>query len=453
MSGTAFDSALFGSLASDPATSALFDDKAVLRAFLDVEAALALAQADTGVVPRAPANRIAAVCATAEIDPASLSEATARDGVPIPDFVKALRELVGGEDAAFVHFGATSQDVLDTGLMVRLSKTLDLHEAALWRIADQLADLAKIHRDTPMAARTRMQQAAPTSFGLKAAGWLSGLSRHLERLPELKRRCLCVSFSGAAGTLAALDGKGPAVEAALAKRLDLEVPSGPWHTQRDLILELAQWWVLVSGTLGKLGADLSLLAQNEVGEVRLPGGGSSAMPNKVNPVGAEILVALARHNAAALGALHQGAIQEHERGGAGWTLEWLTLPQIVLTTGAGLTRAQSLLDGLVVDHDRMRANLQASGGLLMAEVIGFELARHMNKMEAIQLVKTSCRDAAGTGEDLARCLFRGMEAAGHGGLAQRLDWNELTDPARHLASAGQLTDRIVESFESLKANH
>jgi len=450
MSGTAFDSALFGSLSSDPAKYALFDDKAVLRAFLDVEAALALAQADTGVVPRDAANRIAAVCKTAQIAPASLSEATGRDGVPIPAFVKTLRDLVGGEDAAFVHFGATSQDILDTGLMLRLDKALDLHETAVWRIADQLADLAKTHRDTPMAARTRMQQAAPTSFGLKAAGWLSGLIRHLERLPDLKKRCLCVSFSGAAGTLSVLGEKGLAVEAGLAKRLGLQVPFGPWHSQRDLMLELAHWWVLVSGTLGKTGADLSLLAQNEVGEIRLPGGGSSAMPNKVNPVGAEILVALARHNASALGALHQGAIQEHERGGAGWTLEWLTLPQIILASGAALSHAETLLDGLQVNTEQMLANLNASGGLLMAEVIGFELARHMDRMEAAHLVKTACRDAAATGEDLARCLIRGMEAAGHGGLARNLDWNELTDPARHLLSAGQFVDRIVESFESVK---
>ncbi|GGB42798.1 3-carboxy-cis,cis-muconate cycloisomerase [Roseibium aquae] len=450
MSGTAFDSALFGPLVSDPATKALFEDKAVLRAFLDVEAALARAEAQTGVIPADAAERIAQVCAATEIDPAVLAEGTARDGVPIPVFVHHLRELVGGDAAEYVHLGATSQDILDTGLILRLDKALKLHEAALWRVCDRLAVLADTYRLAPMAARTRMQQAAPTSFGLKAAGWLSGLLRHLDRVRELKPRCLCVSLSGAAGTLSAFGGKGLAVEAALARQLDLSVASGPWHTQRDTVLDLANWWTLVCGSLGKFGLDLGLLAQNEVAEVSLPGGGSSALPNKVNPVGAETLVALSRHTAGALGTLHQAALQEHERGGAGWTLEWLALPQIVLASGAALTHTERLLNGLAVNTDRMRENLSSGGGLIMAEALSFALARHMDRTDAAHLVKTACQDAAQTGHDFKCCMIRVLDAGHHGDIVRQIDWDTLMDPASTLGPAARLIDRILESHESLR---
>ena len=324
------------------------------------------------------------------------------------------------------------------------SSDMDGREVAEAReaLADTLAGLAEAHRATPMAARTRMQQATPTSFGLKAAVWLSALVRHLERLPAIRKNLLVLSFAGASGNLAALGAPALAVEKNLAARLDLLTSPAPWHSVRDGLLDYAGWLTLITGTLGKIGLDLSLLAQSEVGEVRLAGGGSSTMPNKVNPVGAEVLAALARMNAGQLGTLHQAALHEHERSGTGWTLEWLTLPQMVMATSGALKHANQLFDSLVVDEARMRANIEASCGLLLAEAASFALSSHMPRPEAQALVKKACATAAQTGRHLFDVLAEETDAA--------VAWQELRNPALHLGSGGQMIDRVLESYQAVK---
>ncbi len=442
MPASAFDSHLTGQLLSDPETAALFQDSAVIKAMLDVEGALALAEADNDLVPQASADRIADICSSLTIDPQSLAEGTARDGVSVPALVAKLRDAVGSGDAPYVHWGATSQDILDTGLILRLRSALAFQETALLALADTLAGLSGEHRATPMAARTRMQQATPTSFGLKAAVWLSALVRHLERLPAIRKNLLVLSFAGASGNLAALGAPALAVEKNLAARLDLLTSPAPWHSVRDGLLDYAGWLTLITGTLGKIGLDLSLLAQSEVGEVRLAGGGSSTMPNKVNPVGAEVLAALARMNAGQLGTLHQAALHEHERSGTGWTLEWLALPQMVMATSGALKHANQLFDSLVVDEARMRANIEASGGLLLAEAASFALSSHMPRPEAQALVKKACVTAAQTGRHLFDVLAEETDAA--------VAWQELRNPALHLGSGGQMIDRVLESYQAVK---
>ena len=436
MTVSPFDSAIHGALFADPETAAGFSDAAQVRAMLEVEAALARVQGRLGVIPADAARRIAAAAAELSFDPAALGPGTASAGVPVPALVAALRDGLDCEAAHYLHWGATSQDIVDSGLVLRLRGVLDHLEARLTALIDQLAALAEAHRTSVMAARTRSQQATPTTFGLKAAGWLAPLLRHEERLVELRRRLLVVQFGGAAGTLAALGERGPEVAEALAAELGLAAPVLPWHSQRDTIAELAGWLSLVTGSLGKFGQDLVLLAQSEVGEVRLgPGGGSSTMPQKANPVAAETLVALARLNAGLLASVHQAMIQEQERGGAGWSLEWLTLPQMAVAAGAALRHAGRLADSLEVDGRRMVRNLDAGNGLVLAEAASFALAAHMPRTRAQDLVKAACAEAAASGRHLMDVLAARSDAP--------LDWQALKDPAGYLGAADAFIDRVL----------
>ncbi|MBD1549371.1 3-carboxy-cis,cis-muconate cycloisomerase [Roseibium aggregatum] len=441
----AFDSGITGSLLSDPETAALFQDEAVIRAMLDVEGALALAEADAGLLTQSSADRIASVCRTVTIAPADLAEGTARDGVPVPVFVAELRKAVGPDHASFVHWGATSQDIHDTGLVLRLRQAIDLHEQALWTIAGKLADLADSHRATPIAARTRMQQATPTSFGLKAAVWLSSILRNIERLKSVRAGLLLLSFGGASGNLSALGAHATAVEAHLAERLSLAVSPAPWHAVRDGYLDYANWLALVTGTLGKIGNDLILLAQSEVAEIGLgSGGGSSTMPNKVNPVGPEVLVTLARNTIGLLANMHQSALHEHERGGASWMLEWLNLPQLAVATGAALAHANAVFDALTVNTERMRANIEASNGLLLAEAASFELAAHLPRPEAQALVKSACKTALESGRHLFDVLLEATDAP--------VDWEALKNPARHMGQSDAFITIVLESCQALRSD-
>jgi 3-carboxy-cis,cis-muconate cycloisomerase len=440
MTVSPLDSALFGKLFSDPDLALLFDDRAQIRAMVAVEAALATAEAKAGVIPRPAAEAIARAAKGADIDPASLAEGTADAGIPVPALVAALRQRLDGEAAHTLHWGATSQDIIDSALVLRLRSALDIFDRWLAALAARLAVLADRHRATVMVGRTRSQQAVPTTFGLKAAGWLVPLLDHRDRLAELRPRLLRLSFGGAAGTLAALGDRGPAVAEALAEELDLALPSMPWHSQRDSLAELGGWLSLVTGSLGKLGLDVALLAQSEVGEVREGGGrnrgGSSTMPQKVNPVSSEVLVTAARMNAGLLATLHQAMPQEHERGGPGWQLEWLTLPQMVVLTGAALRHGQALADHLEVDGARMAANLTASKGLVLAEAATFALADHMARPEAQALVKSACAQAAATDRHLMDVLAETTAAP--------LDWDKLKDPANYLGAADAFIDRVLQ---------
>ncbi len=448
MTVSLFDSELYGGLFSDREIVALLDDRARLRAMLEVEAALARVQGRLGAIPAAAATRIAEVAESLELDPGALAPGTASAGVPVPALVASLRAAVGAEAGAYVHWGATSQDIMDSGLVLRLRAVLDALDGRLVGAIETLAALAQEHRGTVMAARTRSQQALPTTFGLKAAGWLLPLARHRERLAQLRPRLLAVQFGGGAGTLAALGEDGVEVMEALATELGLAIPPAPWHSQRDGIAELAAWFALVTGSLGKIGEDLVLLAQSEVGEVTTRGGpggggGSSTLPQKTNPVAAEALVTLARFNAGLLTPATEALLQAQERGGAAWALEWLTLPQMAAATGAALRLAAAALDGLVVDTARMAANLEASNGLILAEAASFALAGHMPRPEAQALVKAACAEAAESGRHLMDVLAEMSEAP--------LDWAGLKDPAGYLGAADALIDRILASLAPAKA--
>ena len=439
------DSAVFGDLFGvDERIAAAFADDRRVRDLIDVEVALARAEASVGVIPASAAGAIAAAAATLKVDIAALRQSVASSGVPTIDLIRQLRLAVGPEIAGFLHRGATSQDIVDTAAILGLRRVTTLIEERLKEAVAELIGLADRHRSTIMAGRTHGQQASPITFGLKVANWLAPLTRHWQRLSELKPRLFVVQFGAAAGTLAALGDRGPAVLNALARELGLG-PAVPWHTQRDAIVEYGNWLALVAGSFGKIGQDMILLAQTEVAEVLESSdasrGGSSTMPHKANPIGSEMMVVAARATGALLSALHASAIQEHERSTHGWPLEWLVLPQMVALTYGSARRAALIARDLQVDGPRMRENLHQAGDVVLAESLSLALAEKIPLEEAQALVKRAAIEARGSRESLVVAVRRAADARG---LAAGIDWDRLSDPSAYLGAAHELVDRILD---------
>jgi 3-carboxy-cis,cis-muconate cycloisomerase len=352
MSVSVFDHPWLSALLGDAEIARHFTIEAELRAMLEFEVALAMAEAELGFIPIDAAHAIAATAMSFQPDLAALASGARRDGMVVPDWVRQLRAAVGTPHDAHVHFGSTSQDVLDTGLILRLRPVIEILATRLNAFDSRLAGLAADHGSIAAMARTRMQRALPITWADRIGAWRSPFPRHQKRLQDLKPRLLVVQFGGPVGTVDKFGDKGPSVAAALASRLDLAVPAVAWHNARDVLAEFAGWLSLVTGSLGKIGQDIALLAQNEIADVTVTGAGqSSAMHHKANPVLAETLVTLARFNATQLSGMHQTLVHEQERSGAAWTLEWMVLPQMVVATGAALARGLALLDALRI-HDK-----------------------------------------------------------------------------------------------------
>jgi 3-carboxy-cis,cis-muconate cycloisomerase len=336
-----FDHPLLAGLLGDAEMAALLGIEAELAAMLRFEAALAEAEAELGLVPAESGSAIAGTLAGFRSDIEALGGGTARDGVVVPELVRQIRQAVGEPHSNHVHFGATSQDVVDTAMVLRAGACLDLLEARLAALASDFGDLAHRLGDRPLTGRTRMQAAIPIRAGDRIESWRAPILRHLERLQAVRSSLAVVQFGGAAGTLDGFGDKGPALRSALAARLGL-ADAPQWQSQRDRFADLAGWLSLVTGTLGKFGQDVALMAQ--AGEVELAGGGSSsAMAHKRNPVAAEMLVTLARYNAVQLSGMHHALVHEQERSGAAWTLEWMILPQMLMSAGASTRLAITLI--------------------------------------------------------------------------------------------------------------
>lgn len=347
MSASPFDHPFLSGLLGDAEISAHFSAEADIAAMVQFEIALARAEANEGVIGAEAADGVARGLSDFKSNMPALRDGVARDGVVIPALVKAMRQAVGTPHGDKVHFGATSQDAIDTSLALRLSDVLAVLEDRLRGVVAALQNLETAQGGFEVMAHTRMQAAIPVTAARKIASWRLPLERHIERLEAVRRDVLVVTLGGAAGTLEKLGEKGPAVRGRLADALGLRDIDHPRHSERDGQAALANWLSLVTGSLGKMGQDIALMAQNEMGEVKLAGGGgSSAMPHKQNPVGAEVLVTLARFNATLLAGMHQSLVHENERSGAAWTLEWMLLPQMAVTAGASLRAARVLLDGL-----------------------------------------------------------------------------------------------------------
>lgn len=431
-----FASRLHAPLLSDPAINEALTDAAAMAALVEVEIALAKVQGALGVIPQDAADRICEALPDFAADYDAIGASTVTSGLPTVEFVAQLRRHVGGDAATYVHWGATSQDIIDTGFVLQTRRVLSHAEGRLKSLIDKLRALAHAHRETPMAGRTRSQQALPISFGLKVAHWTAPLMRHLERLDEIRSRVLRIQFGGAAGNLSSLGPEGIAVSDGLAEDLGLQKAAASSHAARDTFGELAGWLSLVTGSLGKIGHDVVLMSHNEVGELGdSAGGGSSTLPQKSNPIAAEILLTLATYNATQLAGVHQAATQEHERGGAGWTVEWMLLPSMLAAAGGALRIADDLFDRLIVRPERMRANLDATNGLLLSESASFALSRHMPRTEAQALVKAACKTVLETGAHLMDVLQRQTDAP--------CPWDELRDPANALRADGPLIDRIL----------
>jgi len=337
---------LLSALAGDPEIEALLSDASQLDAMLAFERALAEASAEVGFIAAEAAAVIDAALSDYVPDWPGLEAGMAQDGVVVPTLVKQLKDGLPEANKPALHKGATSQDVTDTALMLQLAKVFDLYEARLSALLERFDALAAEHGGKALMAHTRMQVALPTTWGAKLVSWSEPLKRHLRSLVAMRPSLLVIQLGGPVGDRGSFGTHGNAIAAGMAKRLDLGLAT-PWQATRDPIVALGSLLAQISGSLGKLGMDVTLLAQNEVGAVRLEGGGgSSAMAHKSNPVNAEVLIALARANAGLSGTLAQAQLHENERSGAAWTLEWLTLPPMLVNTGASLRLAQKLLDQL-----------------------------------------------------------------------------------------------------------
>jgi 3-carboxy-cis,cis-muconate cycloisomerase len=443
----ALDSAIFSPLFSDAEISALLTDEAFVGALVEVEAALARAQARVGVIPAATAEQISRVKA-ADIDIAVLTKETIRSGFPIIALVQQIRRQAGEEAGSYVHWGATTQDIMDSAAVLQMRAASEIFQHDIREIIRRLSEVAQRHRTTVMAGRTHGQQALPITFGLKVASWMAPMLRHVERLDEILPRLLVVQFGGAAGTLAALGDKGLAVSEALADELNLAVPVMPWHAQRDSLVEFGSWLSLVTGSLGKMAQDVILLAQTEVGEVAESGeqgrGGSSTMPQKSNPITSELMLAAARTNASLLSALHHAQIQEHERATHAWQVEWLTLPQMMILTGGALKHAFDLAQNLQVDEAAMRVNMARANDVVLAEAVVFALAKAMPRAKAEEMVKKACGIAISEATPLID-VVKETVAVPDG----TVDWQALADPANYLGQAEKIIDRVLERANEL----
>src|ERR1700674_5132886 len=394
-------SPLLAPMLSSPAMRAVCDDGAFLQHMLDFEAALARAEAATGVIPATAAGPIAKACKASSFDLPALAEAATRSGNLAIPLVKALTAGVAKADAdaaRYVHWGATSQDVIDTAGMLTLRAAIDALLPDLDRAIAGFAKLARQHRNTAAVARTWLQHALPMPFGLKLAEYAAALHRSRKRLQRLRNDGLALQFGGAAGTLAALGDKGMVVAERLAQGLKLPLPDAPWHTHRDRIAEAASVFAMLTGTCGKIARDISLMMQTDVAEAFEPSGegrgGSSTMPHKRNPVAAATALAAAIMAPTLAGTLFAAQVQDHERSAGPWQAEWPTLPSLLLVTSGALAAIVDIVEGLEVDVARKRVNLAATGGLIMAEAVTMALAEKVGKSEAHHLVEAASKKAA-----------------------------------------------------------
>ena len=420
----------------------VFGGEALLQGMLDFEAALARAEARVGFIPESAAVAVEAQCRASLYDFAALSEeASVAGNLAIP-LLKALKAR-DPEAAAFVHRGATSQDAIDTGLVLQLRKALGLIEAELAGLASSLASLASDHRSTAIAGRTWMQQALPITLGLKAASWLDGLTRHRRRLRELRKSVQVLQLGGAAGTLAAFEGQGLRIAAELASELDLTLPDLPWHTQRDRLAECATTLGLLAGSLGKIARDLSLLSQTELGELNEPSeagrGGSSTMPQKRNPVACAVALSAAIRVPPLVSTMLSAMVQENERGLGGWHAEWETLPQIVQLTGGALSQLKHAFAAPDIDTGRLAANLELTHGLILAEAAVTRLTAALGRKAAQAIVEAASRKALKERRPLRDFLGEQLTAA---------ELDQLFNPAHYLGEANALIDRALAAHHA-----
>jgi 3-carboxy-cis,cis-muconate cycloisomerase len=442
---TVLDSNLFRDAFGTPRMREVFSDYALVARYAEVEIALAKAEARCGVIPADAAEAIAARTDVAAFDFDLLRRETDNVGYPI---LPLVHQIAGqcGEAGRYVHWGATTQDIMDTAVVLQVREGLQLLEddiAALRRI---LADLSRRHRDTPMAGRTHLQQALPVTFGYKTSIWLAMFDRHAERLEQLKPRVLVGQFAGAAGTLASLGDKGFEVQKALCAELGLGVPVSTWHVARDALSEVVNFLALVTGSLGKIALDIMIMASTEFAEVYEPfvkgRGASSTMPQKRNPISSELMLAAAKAVRQHAGLMLDATIQDFERATGPWHAEWIAIPESFVLTAGALHQAKFALGGLIVDEAQMAKNLDLSRGLIVAEAVMMGLAPQIGRQKAHDVVYDACRRANEQHITLAEALLSDEAISSR---IDRATIERLTSPGNYLGLAPQMVDRVLAS--------
>ncbi|MER3382507.1 class-II fumarase/aspartase family protein [Pectobacterium aroidearum] len=443
MASNVLDSVLFRDSFGTPEMRAIFDDRELIRKYVEVEIALANAQARCGVIPEEAAAEITASCNADTLDFELLRHETEIVGYPILPLVHQISKQAG-HSGGYVHWGATTQDIMDTAVVLQIRDAFALIEADIDALRSILAGLAARYRNTPMAGRTHLQQALPITFGYKAAIWLDMFDRHAERLAQLRPRVLVGEFAGAAGTLASLGDKGLAVQKVLMAELGLGVPTSTWHVARDGFAEAVNLLAVITGSLGKIGYDVMLMASNEFGELYEPfvkgRGASSTMPQKRNPISSELMLACAKGVRQQAGLMLDAMVQDLERATGPWHAEWIAIPESFILSAGALHQAKFMLNGLIVDEKMMLKNLNMTNGLIVAEAVMMGLAPYIGRQEAHDIVYDACRIVNDKGGTLADVL-NAMPS-----VSSRLDpqlINDLTNPVNYLGSAPEMVDQVL----------
>jgi 3-carboxy-cis,cis-muconate cycloisomerase len=443
MAATVFDSAIFRDSFASAEMREIFSERATVARYVEVEVALAQVEGRLGLIPAAAAEAIKHRASAEDIDLDQLRQATNVVGYPIVGLVAQLAKQCG-EAGRYLHWGATTQDIMDTAVVLQMKAALGLIDSDLVALDQTLAHLANTHRATVMAGRTHLQHALPITFGYKAAVWLSAFVRHRRRLAEIRPRVLVGQFAGAAGTLASLGTQGLAVHDALMAELDLGSSAMPWHVGRAGVAETVSLLALIAGSLAKIATDVMLMMQTEVAEVFEPfeagRGSSSTMPQKRNPIACELIIAAAGIVRQHAGIMFAAMAGDHERATGPWHLEWMALPEAFLATGAALKHARAMLAGLIVEPDRMRRNLELTGGLIVAEAVMMALAEFTGRQEAHHIVAHAARSALAKGTPLLVELEAEPEVMKHLSAARLA---QLTDPVNYLGSALAMVDRLL----------
>lgn len=435
---SAQDSAITSSSFSDKEIAELFSDVGEIDALVLFERELARVQESLQIIPEGIGKEIYAALENAKFDSDLLATGFENDAIPIPALLKQLREQLEPAAANYLHFGATSQDVIDTALIIRIKAAVVIIEKNLKSLTAELSKLAQKHRTTVMIGRTRNQNASPTVFALKIVNWLAPLQRQQQRLTELLPRLLVVQFGGAAGTNAALGNKGGEVNSALAATLGLAAAGSAWHAQRDTIVEFSNWLSMTAGQIGKMAKDILLMAQNEVGEIRFSGAGkSSTMPNKSNPVLLETLLSLAGYCRAQSDLMGSTLLVSHERDGVCMSLDRLAFPPLICAAAASITQALKCLASISVNEEAMSRNLIADNGLIMAEMAVFELVKSMERSKASELVRQACELCLTNNSHMIDELESLTNVD--------LDWDALKQPKNYLGNAEEVIDSVLQT--------
>ena len=441
------NSKIWGEMFGTKEMHLLFSDEGTTQLYLDVEAALARSQSKLNIIPKEAGEKITQVAKVEIIDWKKLEKRTSIVGYPILPLVEQLSEKVGGDFGQFCHWGATTQDIMDTADVLQIRKGLKLLSKDLRSISDALVNIIENYINTPMAGRTHLQHALPTSFGYKASTWLSGIDRHQKRLDEMKKRIFNVSFFGAAGTLASLgEDDGLKTQSALAKELNLNVPEVSWHSIRDNFCEVTGWLAMVGASLGKIAYDVMLMMQTETQEVAEPflhgRGSSSTMPQKRNPISSEIMLAcsklLKENHASMLDAM----VLDHERATGQWHVEWHAIPNAFLVASSSFSSAKYLLEGLEVSPEKMKDNIYKTNGLIVAESVMMALAPKMGRQIAHDLVYDCCRVSITKNISFIDTLLKNKEISN---IFNKTDLLEIIDPSNYLGAAPAMAKRLLDN--------